>query len=107
LASEVQRLVFVDIEDNGRGLPRENRDRLTEPYVTTRAKGTGLGLAIVKKIMEDHNGDLFLEDRDGGGARVSLVFKEVRAAVVASEAGGAAVDIGREPSYAGTLHVNG
>ena len=72
----MQRLVYVDIEDNGRGLPEENRDRLTEPYVTTRAKGTGLGLAIVKKIMEDHNGDLLIEDRDGGGARVSLVFKE-------------------------------
>ena len=39
-----------------------------------RTKGTGLGLAIVKKIMEDHNGHLLLEDRDGGGARVSLVF---------------------------------
>jgi two-component system nitrogen regulation sensor histidine kinase NtrY len=106
-ASEVQRLVVVDIEDNGRGLPQENRDRLTEPYVTTRAKGTGLGLAIVKKIMEDHNGDLFLDDRDGGGARVSLVFKEVRAAVVAPENGAAVVDVEREPSYAAKLHVNG
>ena len=65
----------VAIEDNGRGLPAEHRDRLTEPYVTTRTKGTGLGLAIVKKIMEDHNGELLLDDRDGGGARVSLVFK--------------------------------
>jgi two-component system nitrogen regulation sensor histidine kinase NtrY len=42
--------------------------------VTTRAKGTGLGLAIVKKIMEDHGGDLVLEDNDGGGARVRLIF---------------------------------
>jgi len=66
--------VTVSVEDNGRGLPREGRDRLTEPYVTTRIKGTGLGLAIVKKIMEDHGGELILEDRDGGGARVSLVF---------------------------------
>ncbi|MEK7821276.1 MAG: ATP-binding protein, partial [Pseudomonadota bacterium] len=57
----------VAIEDNGRGLPAEHRDRLTEPYVTTRTKGTGLGLAIVKKIMEDHNGELLLDDRDGGG----------------------------------------
>jgi two-component system nitrogen regulation sensor histidine kinase NtrY len=64
----------VTIEDNGRGLPKENRDRLTEPYVTTRAKGTGLGLAIVKKIMEDHNGQLLLEDRQEGGARVTLRF---------------------------------
>ncbi|MBM3565750.1 MAG: HAMP domain-containing protein [Alphaproteobacteria bacterium] len=66
---------IITIEDNGKGLPVENRDRLTEPYVTTRTKGTGLGLAIVKKILEDHNGELILDDREGGGARVSLVFK--------------------------------
>ena len=71
--------VTVAIEDNGRGLPPEHRQRLTEPYVTTRAKGTGLGLAIVKKIMEDHGGYLVLEDREGGGARVSLVFRRVQA----------------------------
>jgi two-component system nitrogen regulation sensor histidine kinase NtrY len=69
------------VEDNGRGLPQEGRERLAEPYVTTRAKGTGLGLAIVKKIMEDHGGELVLEDREGGGARVMLVFlREARAA---------------------------
>jgi|SRR5579859_736591 len=67
----------IAVEDNGRGLPEQMRDRLTEPYVTTRAKGTGLGLAIVKKIMEDHGGELILEDREGGGARVSLVFRPV------------------------------
>ena len=65
--------ITIVVEDNGIGLPDEERDRLTEPYVTTREKGTGLGLAIVKKIMEDHNGDLILEDRATGGARVSLV----------------------------------
>ena len=47
---------------------------MTEPYVTTRAKGTGLGLAIVKKIMEDHQGELVLEDREPNGARVRLLF---------------------------------
>ena len=47
---------------------------LTEPYVTTRARGTGLGLAIVKKIMEDHQGELVLEDAESEGARVRLVF---------------------------------
>ncbi len=69
------RHVVVTVEDNGRGLPAENRDKLTEPYVTTRARGTGLGLAIVKKIMEDHGGRLTLEDRsDTAGARVRLLF---------------------------------
>ena len=67
--------VVVSVEDNGRGLPTRHRDRLTEPYVTTRAKGTGLGLAIVKKIMEDHGGDLILDDRAGGGAAARLVFQ--------------------------------
>ena len=69
------REVKIVIEDNGVGLPKEDRDRLTEPYVTTRTKGTGLGLAIVKKIMEDHTGDLILEDRGFGGASISLVFR--------------------------------
>jgi two-component system nitrogen regulation sensor histidine kinase NtrY len=64
----------IAVADNGRGLPTENRDRLTEPYVTTRAKGTGLGLAIVKKIMEDHGGALILADRPGGGAVATLAF---------------------------------
>ena len=64
----------VVVEDNGKGLPNQGRERLTEPYVTTRTKGTGLGLAIVKKIMEDHQGELVLEDGEPDGARVKLVF---------------------------------
>lgn len=63
------------IEDDGVGLPAKDRDRLTEPYVTTRDKGTGLGLAIVKRICEDHGGELKLADADQlGGARVCLIF---------------------------------
>jgi two-component system nitrogen regulation sensor histidine kinase NtrY len=67
--------VRIIVDDNGKGLPKEDRGRLTEPYMTTRSKGTGLGLAIVKKIMEDHGGYLALDDREGGGARISLVFR--------------------------------
>ncbi len=51
----------ITIADNGIGLP-EDRARLFEPYVTTRAEGTGLGLPIVKKIIEEHGGSLVLED---------------------------------------------
>lgn len=65
---------IVFVSDNGLGLPSSERDRLTEPYVTTREKGTGLGLAIVRKIMEDHGGTIRLDDSDSGGARVGLVF---------------------------------
>ncbi len=64
------------VQDNGIGLPSEHRHRLTEPYVTTRAKGTGLGLAIVRKILEDHGGEIVLCDRgdDAQGAEVRLIF---------------------------------
>jgi two-component system nitrogen regulation sensor histidine kinase NtrY len=64
----------IEVLDNGPGLPSQERDRLTEPYVTNRVRGTGLGLAIVRKIMEDHGGDLILSDRADGGASVALVF---------------------------------
>lgn len=73
LATHGERVEIV-VEDNGGGLPKGLGKDITEPYVTTRAEGTGLGLAIVRKIMEDHGGDLSLEDREEGGARVSLVF---------------------------------
>ncbi|MEI9805389.1 MAG: PAS domain-containing sensor histidine kinase [Pseudolabrys sp.] len=54
--------VVIDVIDNGIGLPKENRNRLLEPYVTTREKGTGLGLAIVGRIVEDHGGSIELRD---------------------------------------------
>jgi len=73
VTSEDGKLV-VAVADNGCGLPAAERDRLTEPYVTTREKGTGLGLAIVRKIMEDHGGQLRLGDREGGGAVIRLIF---------------------------------
>jgi len=72
--SDVAGQAAVIVEDNGNGLPQQGRERLTEPYVTTRAKGTGLGLAIVKKIMEDHQGELVLEDGEPDGTRVKLIF---------------------------------
>ncbi len=69
-----------EIEDNGIGLPAKDRDRLTEPYVTTREKGTGLGLAIVKRILEDHGGELTLLDAATlPGARTVLKIPRLRA----------------------------
>jgi two-component system, NtrC family, nitrogen regulation sensor histidine kinase NtrY len=81
---------FIRVTDNGIGLPRENRHRLAEPYMTTREKGTGLGLAIVKRIMEEHGGRLILEDahdQDGSlrGARVTLQFDKLAAHETAAE----------------------
>ncbi|MBD3730567.1 MAG: HAMP domain-containing protein [Sphingomonadales bacterium] len=68
----------IAVEDNGIGLPKD-RERIVEPYVTTREKGTGLGLAIVNKIVEEHGGDMnFSSAGDGGsgegGTRVTLRF---------------------------------
>ena len=61
--------------DNGKGFPNDHRNRLLEPYVTTRAEGTGLGLAIVAKILEDHGGGLeLLDSPEGRGAVVRFYF---------------------------------
>jgi len=65
--------VLIELADNGIGLPPE-RERIVEPYMTTRARGTGLGLAIVKKIVEEHHGTIAFEDRPGGGTIVRLSF---------------------------------
>ncbi|WP_432757260.1 ATP-binding protein [Consotaella aegiceratis] len=66
----------IDVVDNGRGFPPEDRDRLLEPYMTTREKGTGLGLAIVRKIIEDHGGTIKLDDPPDGsrGAMVRITL---------------------------------
>jgi len=75
--------IVIDVIDNGTGLPKENRNRLLEPYVTTRDKGTGLGLAIVGRILEEHGGRMELFDAPevasgGRGAWVSLRFAAER-----------------------------
>ena len=65
--------ILLTVADNGVGLPVE-RDRIVEPYMTTRSRGTGLGLAIVKKIVEEHFGTIAFADRDGGGTVVTICF---------------------------------
>lgn len=76
---QVEGKIRISVIDNGKGLPRENRHRLLEPYMTTREKGTGLGLAIVGKIAEEHGGGVSLHDapqvEEGGhGAMVRIEF---------------------------------
>ncbi len=68
--------VLIRIEDNGPGFPAGDRMRLVEPYVTTREKGTGLGLAISKRIVEEHGGQLVLDDSSSGGASVNVIFQK-------------------------------
>jgi two-component system nitrogen regulation sensor histidine kinase NtrY len=76
--------LVIEITDTGIGLPQE-RERLTEPYMTTRVRGTGLGLAIVKKIVEEHLGEIAFLDRAGGGTRVRIAFDADRLAAMASD----------------------
>ncbi len=66
--------VQVTVRDNGVGFPAEDRERLLEPYVTTRKNGVGLGLAIVNRIVEDHGGRIWLGDNEmaPNGARIDI-----------------------------------
>lgn len=73
--SEGDTIRFI-IDDNGPGFPKVGREKLLEPYYTTREKGTGLGLSIVAKIMTDHGGELTLSDNPHGGARVILTLSK-------------------------------
>jgi two-component system nitrogen regulation sensor histidine kinase NtrY len=73
--------VKVMVSDTGPGWPNDNRYALLEPYNTSRQQGTGLGLSIVKKVMDDHGGQLILEDAPwcssgGSGATIVMVFPQ-------------------------------
>jgi two-component system nitrogen regulation sensor histidine kinase NtrY len=85
LREESDQLV-ISVLDTGIGLPEE-RERLTEPYMTTRVRGTGLGLAIVKKIVEEHMGEIAFLDRPGGGTHVRISFSTAKLAGLALEEG--------------------
>ncbi len=92
--------IVVEVADTGVGLPPD-RDRIVEPYMTTRARGTGLGLAIVKKIVEDHFGTMAFADRDGGGTVVRMTFDA--AALAALDQGAAPPEPVTEHDGAGQL----
>ena len=69
----------LHIVDNGTGWPLPDKERLLEPYVTTRESGTGLGLAIVQRVAEDHGGHIRLADRLDGLEGAELIFALPRA----------------------------
>jgi two-component system, NtrC family, nitrogen regulation sensor histidine kinase NtrY len=79
--------VIISVADSGIGLPAE-RERIVEPYMTTRRSGTGLGLAIVKKIVEEHGGAISFADNPGGGTIVSMEFDPANLAGMATGAHG-------------------
>jgi two-component system nitrogen regulation sensor histidine kinase NtrY len=86
ISTAAEGALILQIADDGIGLPLE-RDRIIEPYMTTRPGGTGLGLAIVKKIVEEHMGGISFADREGGGTIVTLRLDPVQmAAAIARRA---------------------
>jgi len=66
--------VVVTIADHGPGIPGEMRQRVFEPYFTTKADGTGLGLALVRQTLDAHHGTIHVEDTPGGGATFAMEF---------------------------------
>ncbi|HEX8167042.1 MAG TPA: PAS domain-containing sensor histidine kinase [Beijerinckiaceae bacterium] len=80
-------VVAIEVADNGKGFPAEGRQRLLEPYMTTREGGTGLGLAIVAKILEEHGGGIELRDNPAGrGGLVRMWFMARKAEAEAPSA---------------------
>ena len=72
--------VRLSVTDNGGGFPEEMMARIFEPYVTSKPRGTGLGLAIVKKIVDEHLGELAIENRLAKGASISILLPMAKAA---------------------------
>ena len=68
----VHAFVELRVEDTGTGIPEHMIQNLFEPYVTTKPKGSGLGLAIVKKIVEEHGGLVWAENRVQEGASIVI-----------------------------------
>jgi two-component system CheB/CheR fusion protein len=68
----------ITVMDRGTGIPAEARERVFEPFFTTRAAGTGLGLAIVKRLMDVQGGTIALSDRPGGGTLAELTLPLAR-----------------------------
>ena len=103
----------VSVSDNGKGWPSENRQRLLEPYMTTRDKGTGLGLAIVARIIEQHGGIVELIDAEPDpqgrvGACVTFTLPLHSPAMSTNEAETAAADDNtaqeEEPRFPAVVH---
>jgi signal transduction histidine kinase len=64
----------IAVDDNGPGIPEPARERIFQPFFTTRSRGTGLGLSIVQKIVVMHNGRIVVRDAEGGGASLQIVL---------------------------------
>jgi len=77
--------IVIEVTDNGKGFPEEGRQRLLEPYMTTRDGGTGLGLPIVAKILEEHGGGIELDDNPAGRGGLVRMWFAAKAPLEAAE----------------------
>ena len=108
---------IISVEDSGPGFPEQNRDRLLEPFYTTRktGQGTGLGLYLVHVIVENHGGTMEIGESEAlGGARVSFSFPLAEPTLTSRDASALDITIDGEPAeetgeitvpQAGPLHV--
>ncbi len=81
------RLVQVDIEDTGKGIPPEDLGKIFDPFYTTNptGTGTGLGLTVTRHIVDMHHGVIEISNREGGGARVTILLPTVKDNPIATE----------------------
>jgi len=75
-AQRTAHTVAIAVRDHGPGVPDDMKDRIFEPYVTTRAGGTGLGLALVRQTVLAHEGTVTVTDAEGGGALFTVRLPE-------------------------------
>ncbi len=71
--------VIICVADSGSGVDPKETDNVFEPFVTTKTEGLGMGLSIAKRIIDAHDGDIWIDDNKGGGARVSITLPAYRA----------------------------
>jgi len=74
IARASDREVRIEVQDNGPGIDPSVRDRLFEPYISTKPEGTGLGLAIVQTVLHEHGAEIGFRDGDGGGTIFEVVL---------------------------------
>jgi signal transduction histidine kinase len=71
-AKSANNSLWVAVEDQGKGISPQAMEKIWDPFFTTKDKGTGLGLGIVRNIIEAHGGQVRIDNRAEGGARVSI-----------------------------------
>ena len=69
-----QECITIRFRDTGKGIDENLREKIFQPFFTTKAKGTGLGLSISKRLVEQQGGDIRLEDHNGSGVSFVMTF---------------------------------